>query len=69
MLFPPNPPSPLQAVKQQITDREGIPAGEQRLVFAGKELQDGTTLSTYDKLTTNATLFLVLPGEDIAAAV
>ncbi|EIW66767.1 hypothetical protein TREMEDRAFT_65167 [Tremella mesenterica DSM 1558] len=35
-------------VKSLITLRQGIPESEQRLVFGGKQLQDGRTLGEYD---------------------
>ncbi len=46
-------------VKTQIENKGGIPLGEYRLVYAGKELKDGRTLSHY-KIQNESTLHLVL---------
>jgi len=65
----------MRQIKNEIFDRKGIPQDQQRLVFAGRQLDDMATLSDYN-IQPNATITLLLrlrggadPEPDLIACV
>ena len=54
------------ALKTRIQEREGVPPDQQRLIFAGKQLEEDKTLESYN-IQTGATILSMFSTSSITA--
>lgn len=58
-VFNTTPAESIRSIKEKITQKEGIPVEQQRLIFAGKQLDDNCTIADYN-IQADETIHLVL---------
>ncbi|WP_299073862.1 Ig-like domain-containing protein [uncultured Paraglaciecola sp.] len=60
------PADTIDNIRQKIQDKEGIPADQQILLFGGKELEDGRTLSDYNVSNKSTITLILAPRPNVA---